>query len=197
MAKAINFGYAYGMWWKKFQMYALDNYDVVVTPKQAQASRVAYFDLYRKLPAYHTRQRNFAHRHGYVRSMFGRKRRLPRAMDTDDSYERGEAERQSINSPVQSFASDLNLAAAVELSERHSRSYFRIAGTVHDSILMYVRKDKLRMVVDDVLKTMSHPALLDEFEIHLSIPIEADVKIGPWSLGKSPEEYFHDKGHTS
>jgi uracil-DNA glycosylase family 4 len=188
-AKAINFGYAYGMWWKKFVIYAFDNYDVVVTPEQAQASRVAYFDLYRRLPTYHTRQRSFAGRHGYVRSMFGRKRRLPRAMDRDDSYEKGEAERQAINSPVQSFASDLNLAAAIELSNKHPRSYFRIAGTVHDSILMYVRKDKVRDVVPDILKVMSHPALIDEFEIELNVPIEADVKIGPWSLGVSPEEY--------
>jgi hypothetical protein len=44
-AKAINFGYLYGMWWKKFKMYARDNYGVKVTDEQAQASRKGFFEL--------------------------------------------------------------------------------------------------------------------------------------------------------
>lgn len=189
-AKAINFGYAYGMWWKKFIVYARDNYDVDVTPEQAQLSRESYFELYAKLPKWHQKQRGFAHRHGYVRSLFGRKRRLPDAMSNEDTPERGSAERQAINSPVQSFASDLNLAAALELSEVHSREYMHIVGTVHDAILFEIRVDKLREVVNDILRVMSAPKLLEEFNITLTVPIEAEVKIGPWSLGVSPEKYF-------
>lgn len=189
-AKAINFGFAYGMWWKKFVQYARDNYDVIVTDKQAEQSRESYFELYRKLQQYHQRQRSFARQNGYVKSLFGRKRRLPRAMDHEDTPERGSAWRQAINSPVQSFASDLNLAACLDLTNRHNRSYFKVCGTVHDAILMIVRVDKLREVVDDVLETMAHPPLMDEFGIKLRVPLEADVKIGPWSKGVSPKKYF-------
>jgi DNA polymerase-1 len=190
MAKAINFGYAYGMWWKKFVDYARDNYDVIVSDEQAQASRKSYFALYSKLPAWHKKQRDFAHRHGYVRSMFGRKRRLPHATGPDDDRQAQEAQRQAINSPVQSFASDLNLAAAIELAAKYDRSYFRIAGTVHDAILMYIRKDKLAEICPEVLKVMSHPKMLDDFDIELNVPIEADMKIGAWSMGVSPHKYF-------
>lgn len=115
-------------------------------------------------------------------------------MDREDTPERGSAWRQAINSPVQSFASDLNIAAALELRRLHNRSYFKICGTVHDAILMIVRVDKLREVTDDVLRIMSHPPLMDEFGIKLRVPLEADVKIGPWSKGVSPKKYFAAKG---
>lgn len=193
-AKAVGFGYVYGMWWKKFMTYARDTYDLVITEKEAQFSRESYFDLYRGLDKFHQRQRSFARQNGYVKSLFGRKRRLPRAMDREDTPERGSAWRQAINSPVQSFASDLNIAAALELRRLHNRSYFKICGTVHDAILMIVRVDKLREVTDDVLRIMSHPPLMDEFGIKLRVPLEADVKIGPWSKGVSPKKYFAAKG---
>jgi uracil-DNA glycosylase family 4 len=193
-AKAINFGYLYGMWWKKFIDYARDNYDVIVDDRQAQASRVSFFDLYRRLPDYHKKQRGFANRHGYVRSLFGRKRRLPHAQSWDDKMKRQEAERQAINSPIQSCASDLNLCSALELTRRHSSRYMRIVGTVHDSILIEVRKDKLRLVVADALRIMRKPAMLKEFDIVFKVPMEAEAKIGPWSLGIDPEKYYLREG---
>src|SRR3546814_9870951 len=55
-AKAINFGYLYGMWWKKFKIYARDNYGVNVTDDEAQASREAFFELYPGFPKWHARQ---------------------------------------------------------------------------------------------------------------------------------------------
>src|SRR3546814_6337004 len=67
-AKAINFGYLYGMWWKKFKIYARDNYGVNVTDDEAQASREAFFELYPGFPKWHERQRRFAQVNGYVRS---------------------------------------------------------------------------------------------------------------------------------
>lgn len=193
-AKAVGFGYLFGMWWKRFIDYARDSYDTIVTEKEAQESRITFFELYKGLPAWHKKQKQFANRNGYVRSMFGRKRRLPAAMSDADPMKKQEAERQSINSPVQSFASDLNLAAALELTERHSPRYFRIVGAVHDAVLVEVRKDKVKLVVDDILATMSHPALLDKFEIKLRVPVEAEAKIGPWSLGVSPEKYYKEHG---
>src|SRR3546814_2718334 len=55
---------------------------------------------------------------------------------------------------------------------------------LHDAILMWVRKDKVQHVWDRGLEIMSHPELLDDFEINLSVTIEADAKVGPWGAGK-------------
>jgi uracil-DNA glycosylase family 4 len=192
-AKAINFGYLYGMWWKKFKIYARDNYGVEVNDSEAQASREAFFELYPAFPEWHNKQRRFAQVNGYVRSLSGRKRRLPAATGGRDTPQRREAQRQAINSPVQSFANELNLMAALQMRKEFSRSWFRICGTVHDAILMWVRLDKVEQVYNRGLEIMSHPELLDDFEIEMSVPIEAEAKIGAWSTGKGLKKWLDEQ----
>lgn len=192
-AKAINFGYLYGMWWKKFKIYARDNYGVTVTDDEAQASREAFFELYPAFEEWHNKQRRFAQVNGYVRSLSGRKRRLPAAMGGRDSPERREAQRQAINSPIQSFANELNLMAALHMRKEFKRSWFRLVGTVHDAVLLEVRNDKIEYVHNKGLEIMSHPDLLDEFGIELSVPIEAEAKIGAWSKGKSLKKWLAEQ----
>ncbi len=189
-AKAINFGYLYGMWWKKFKIYARDNYGVTVNDNEAQASREAFFELYPAFPEWHNKQRRFAQVNGYVRSLSGRKRRLPAASGGRDTPERREAQRQAINSPVQSFANELNLMAALQMRKEFNWNWFRICGTVHDAILMWVRNDKVEEVYKRGLEIMSFPDLLTDFEITLNVPIEAEAKIGPWSLGTGLEKWL-------
>lgn len=188
-AKAINFGYLYGMWWKKFVIYARDNYGVKVTEEQAQQSRKDFFDTFTELDKWHERQRQFARRHGYVRTLTGRKRRLPDAMLKEDSPARGEAERQAINSPVQGFAAELNLMAALQLRREFPRSQLRICATVHDAILARAKNNVVAKATKRLLEIMSHPDLLDEFDIKLTVPVLAEAKLGPWSQGVSLEKW--------
>lgn len=192
-AKAINFGYLYGMWWKKFKIYARDNYGVDVTDHEAQASREAFFELYPGFPEWHDKQRRFAQVNGYVRSLSGRKRRLPKAMGGRDTPERREAQRQAINSPVQSFANELNLMAALQMRKEFKRSWFRLVGTVHDAVLIEVREDMVEHVYNRGLEIMSGPELLTDFEIELSVPIEAEAKIGAWSTGKGLKKWLAEQ----
>ena len=189
-AKAVNFGYLYGMWWKKFKIYARDNYGVNVTDEQAQDSRKAFFESYPDLPDWHNQQRRFARQFGYVRTLSGRKRRLPQAMSYDNTPERQEAERQAINSPVQSFANELNLMAAIQVRHEFPRSVMHIVGTVHDAILFEVRNDWVERVTIRTLEIMSQPKLLKDFEIELSVPIEAEAKVGAWGAGVSLKKWL-------
>ena len=184
-AKAVNFGYLFGMWWKKFMIYARDNYGVIVTEKQAQESRESFFDLYPEFEDWHEKQRKYARRNGYVNSLSGRKRRLPAAMSHVKTPERMEAERQAINSPVQSFANELNLMSLIQLREEFSRGVVKPVATVHDAILIEVREDWLERVHNRLLEIMRQPKLLKVLNINLSVPIEADAKVGPWGAGVS------------
>lgn len=188
-AKAINFGYLYGMWWKKFKMYARDNYGITINDEEAQASREAFFENYPDLEPWHKRQRKYVRRHGYVKSLSGRKRRLPAARSSEDTPERREAERQAINSPVQSFANEVNLMAAIQLSKEYGRKVVRICGTVHDAVLFRVRNDYVEEVYHRMLEIMRWPKLMDEFDIEMTVPIEADGEVGPWGKGKSLEKW--------
>lgn len=188
-AKATNFGYLYGMWWKKFIIYARDNYGVILTPEEAEESRNSFFELYQDLPCWHKRQQSFARRNGFVVSLSGRRRRLPDAMSRDKTPSRDGAWRQAINSPVQSFANELNLMSALQLREEYPRSIVKICGTVHDAILARVKRTHVVEVSERLLEIMRHPKMLDEFGIELKVPIEADLKIGPWSKGVSLKKW--------
>lgn len=188
-AKAINFGYLYGMWWKKFKIYARDNYGVTVTDEQAQASREFFFHTYSDYPKWHDRQKRYARNHGYVRTLSGRKRHLPAAQDIEDSYERAEAWRQAINAPVQSFANEINLMAALELRQKYGRNIVQICGTVHDSILARVKVGYAKEVGEKLLEIMKRPKLFDDFDIELSVPVLAEAKVGPWGAGISFDKW--------
>lgn len=189
--KAINFGFVYGMGWRKFKDYARDNYGVDFTDAECKKIRKHFFRLYAGLPAWHERQRSFARRNGYVRSLIGRKRRLPDAQlmgsghdwgkQTPEDARKAEAERQAINSPVQSLASDINLLAAVQLQEEFGDTdFFEFIGSVHDANLWLIREDKLPIVLPRIKAAMERPKKLDEWDIRMGVPMITEVEIGPW-----------------
>lgn len=188
-AKAVNFGYLYGMWWKKFKIYARDNYGVAVTDEEAQASRKFFFAHYKDFPKWHERQKRYARLNGYVSTLTGRKRRLPDAQRPQDDGFRQAAERQSINSPVQGFAAELNIMVALQLRKEFGRNRVRIVGTVHDAILMWVRPDWVKRVVKRYHEIVAEPDLFDVFEIEVDVPLEGDAKIGPWGKGVALEKW--------
>lgn len=184
--KAINFGFIYGMGWKKFMDYARDNYGQVFSEKEAQNTRKGFFRLYQDLPEWHKRQRLFVHKHGYVRNLIGRKRRLYEAQlpsNSENQMAIAQAERNSINSPVQSLASDVNLNAFIDICNKYSNDIVRPNGTIHDAIMLEVRNDYLDVVCKDLKNFMEHPSIFERLNVHFGIPIEAEVEIGPWSKG--------------
>lgn len=189
-AKALVFGLIYGMGWRTLIQSAKNDYDVELTEREAKAFRKLFFQLYADLEPWHEKQRKFVRRHGYVRSLSGRKRRLPDATKWGDSPQKGMAERQAINTPVQSFANDMNFMAMLEIREEFSRRKVVLTGTVHDSIHMWVRKKHIREVIPRILEIMSHPKMLDELGIKLGVPIEAEAEIGPWGSGKEYSEWL-------
>lgn len=187
-AKAINFGFIYGMYPKKFIETCKLKYGFEPTFEEAEAFREAYFTLYRGIPAWHDRVKSLVHIDGFVRSLSGRIRRLPGIHSTDKSI-RMEAERQAINSPVQGFIGDLKAMAAVEIHETVDRAWFKLVGEHHDALLAIAKRgEKRNAVLKQVKSIMRHPSILDKLGIQLTIPIEADLEIGPWGAGKKWEE---------
>lgn len=193
-AKAVNFGFVYGMGWKKFKIYARDNYGVDLTDKEAEQWREKFFDTYHSLPKWHSKQRRIVQSMGQVRSPIGRIRRLPDIYSTDKS-KKAEAERQSINSPVQGFGSDLTILGMSEImgnAQYYDPDYvldkdkFFVIGTVHDATLFEVRNDYLMEFCPRAKHILEHPKALGEvFHFESNVPIVADVAIGQsWGAGK-------------
>lgn len=183
-AKAINFGFIYGMGCKTFIEKAWEKYGIRFSMVEAKKIKKGYFQLYRKVTTYHERQERFGRRNGYVRSILGRKRRLPALLEGGGGYNYFESVRQAINAPIQGFVSDLNLMSAIELHNKLDSKEFRIVGTVHDNILMFGRNDCLEKIIPKIVKTMEDPKLLRDLNIQLRIPLISDLSYGPWSKGK-------------
>ena len=192
-AKAVGFGYCFGMWHKKFRLYARDTYGLDITERQAMESRQSFFQLYSHLEKWHNYQKRYVTEQGHVRGLDGQLRRLPAAQDRRDSPERQEAFRQAINSPVQGFASKINFMVLLQMAEEFSWSVFRPVATVHDAILAEVRDDHVEACASRVLEIMRRPTLFDVLDIELDVPIEGEVKIGPWGSGVSIDKWRKDK----
>lgn len=183
-AKSVNFGYLFGMGFKKYVDYAFDSYGVIVTMDEAKESRQRFFRTFSALPAWHERQRRLARSYGRVQSAIGRVRHLPDIYSDDDAV-KAEAERQAINSPVQSLASDMMLLALILLHAMMPPTEAFIVGTVHDSLLIQVREDVVDKWVKVIHETMEHLPLKQKFGVMLTVPIKVDVKVGPhWGEGE-------------
>jgi uracil-DNA glycosylase family 4 len=177
LAKAVNFGYLYGMYPAKFQKYAKINYGVDVTMAEAEVSREKYFQMFPDLLKWHERQRRMVHTHHSVSSPLGRVRHLPDIQSPDNSV-RMEAERQAINSPVQSCASDLTLFAMIQLQKRLKPSEAAMVMTLHDGIGFEIREDKVEHYAPIIKETMESLPISRTFGANLSVPIIADVEWG-------------------
>jgi DNA polymerase I-like protein with 3'-5' exonuclease and polymerase domains len=183
-AKGVNFGYVYGMWWVKFKKYAKTKFGVTLTDQQAKDFREAYFSLYSGLLPWHERTRQLVRDQGYVEYLSGRLRRLPEVY-AKYKEKAQEAERQAINSPIQGFGSgDLKLMAIIALREHFDPKIVQLKGEVHDSILSWVRTDKLKEVLPVMKDIMENPPLLKTFKIDLCVPLVVDVEYGPWGAGE-------------
>ncbi len=181
-AKAINFGFLYGMGATKFREYARDKYGQDLTMEEAIRFRQRFFDLYAELPRWHMKQRDIVKMYGQVRTLTGRIRHLPGVFSPSEGL-RASAERQAINTPVQSFASDLTLASVIEIYRTIPRDQCRIVGTVHDAILFEVRNEYIEEVTEQIKAIMEKPQIImEKFGIRLPVPLVSDleVKLGGW-----------------
>jgi len=185
-AKAVNFGFVYGMGVDKFIIYARDKYDVIFSYDEGEVIRERYFATYKGLRPWYKRQIRLARLNGYVRCLSGRIRHLNN-INSEDKRVRSYAERQSINSPVQGFASDITLMAAIEIHDTFPQDIVRLVGTVHDSILMEVKNEHLKKVVRKVHEIMKSPKLFETLEITPTVPVLADVSVGAWGSGIKEE----------
>jgi DNA polymerase-1 len=179
LAKAVNFGFLYGMGWEKFISYARDNYEVEVTEAEAKAYRAGFFRKWPRLVPWHERQRRLVNRYGRVQSPIGRVRHLQDVFSGDREV-RAEAERQAINSPVQSFASDLMLMSAVRLDGRLDPRVALIVGSIHDALLFQARLEQAARIASIIEHEMLNPPLKRWFGAELTVPIEVEIKEGKY-----------------
>lgn len=176
-AKAVNFGFIYGMSWRKFIGYAKTQYGVTFTEKEAKRIRDAYFTKYKGLARWHENTKKYVLKHGYVRSFSGLVRHLPMVKSSDE-YIQSEAIRQAINSPVQEFGSTLGVIALGRMNDEVNPEYMQIIGFIHDAIYAYVREEHLEWGLKTLGYYMESTPMQEWFGYTMRIPIKSDPSFG-------------------
>ena len=170
-----NFGFLYGMSAKTFVQYA-KNFGLNITEEDSEHLRENFFKAYPTLLTWHEDCKKYAQANGYTWSPIGRKRFLP-DINSSNFRARGQAERQSINSGVQGFASDMCTSALADIvfSDKIDHNRCIVLGSVHDAILFEIRDDYVEEVAPKLKYTMEHPSILEGLDI--PIPIIADAEV--------------------
>lgn len=195
-AKAVNFGYSYGMGALKFVTYARDEYNVRFSLEEAEAHRETYlFKEYPSIPRWHAREIAFARKYGYCRTPYGRLRMLP-DINSDDFRARGEAERRAINTPIQGASSDSTLLAGLISRQENfiDDDSAKIILFVHDELVVEVDEDKHEDVARNLHSCFVHGVpdrLKIDFAYKMKVPLLADVSVGK-NLAEMHELKFED-----
>ena len=168
-SKAVNFGLLYGMGATKLVLYAMANYGVSLTLKQAEQFRNKFFEAYPGLKRWHGLAYRDGQRMGYTCTLNGRRRYL----DPDKSYS------EWFNTPVQGTGADalkkslrrvcLDLQAAVGDAAR-------IVHHVHDEILVEVKDDPDTIAkVKEILEV----GMIESMQTMLKhVPVEVEAAVG-------------------
>ena len=133
-------------------------------------------------------QHKFAHKHGFVRTAFGRKYPLPDINSPDERFMK-KAERNAINGPVQGSSADITKSAmALIYKEFKARGWLEKAMmviTIHDELVFEIDGDILEEAIETILPIMTRNAYI--MSKRWPIPFTCDVEIGhswivPWDL---------------
>ena len=180
-AKAVNFGFLYGMWWVKFRQYAKTEYGIDFTEEEAKEIRENFFRTYPMLEQWHQDVQHIVRKNGYIRTYDGRIRHLPGVRSPDESVAK-QAMRQGINSPVQSIASDLGLMTLGRfipfLKSKGYDKWLRPCGFIHDAIVCIVRENMAAKAASLLKHFMENNPLEKWFGWTPEIPIIADAEVG-------------------
>lgn len=162
-AKSVSFGILYGMsQWGLAKDLNDKGRDAgsrrIWTPEECKGLISRFKEGYPTLIAWQTDLIRFARKHGYTYTCFGRRRYLP-GIKSDKWKLKSDAERQAINTPVQSAGSDFMMAGVVNMDQNLDHDKFRFCATVHDSVVCEVREGYLDEFVQIAKGCLEEPRI--------------------------------------
>lgn len=182
-AKQICFGIIYGIQKKLLAVKLSDpKAGIIVTPDEAQQQLNEFFQEHPKIKKFMINQEKVLIEHGYIKSLFGRKRRLPQVY-SDNEQEAAYAVRLSVNMPCQSAASDMTLFASI-LNYWKMRQgilpYMPETCTVHDAVYYLADPQDVNVwVVYNIWETCRNPDTKKYFGFEINdVSMSMDITIG-------------------
>ncbi len=166
-AKAVNFGIVYGQ-----SRYGLAS-SLGISPFEAQNFIDMYFAAYPGVKEYMEETIKFAYAHGYVETLYGRKRYLSSGLMSTNGKIQESAQRAAINAPIQGTAADVMKIAMVRLQDDFTKNNIKskIIIQVHDELVIETVNTELEDVKLSVKKAM-------ELNQPFLVPLKVDIYAG-------------------
>jgi DNA polymerase-1 len=156
-AKAVNFGFLYGMGARRFVDYARDKFDLEVTLDEAKRYREGFFKIYPGVRQWHYQVGEACDRGEDVAfTMLGRPRKLGLQKGRyTDRYE--PVFTEATNHPVQGSAADALKLTIARLWETRDECPGNplLVGMVHDEIILEVDEDHCEEATGWLMRCMS------------------------------------------
>ena len=154
-AKTANFGIIYGI--SVFGLAERMN----VERKEAKELIDGYFETYPQIQDYIEKSKQFAKAHGYMETVFHRKRYLP-DINSHNATVRGYAERNAVNAPIQGSAADIIKVAMARIYQRLKSNNLKtkLLLQVHDELNFSVPTEEKVLVEKIVSEEMEHAYLM-------------------------------------
>jgi DNA polymerase-1 len=165
-AKAVNFGIVYGI--SAFSLAA----DINVLPKEAREYINSYLEKYSGVREYMSSIVESAKKHGFVSTLFGRRRYLPE-LKSSNFNTRSFGERVALNMPIQGTAADIMKIAMINVSRRlrDEELSAKLILQVHDELIVECPEGESSLVSLVLREEMENAA-------KLSVPLVAETRVG-------------------
>lgn len=165
-AKAINFGIVYGI-----SQYGLAK-QIGTTPEIAKKYIDSYFAAMPEIKLYMEKTIDFAHKHGFVLTPYGRKCAISGINDKNQRLV-SFAERAAINAPIQGGAADIIKKAMIWVNARlrEQKLKTKMLLQVHDELIFEAPEDEIEQAQALIKDTMENVVCFD-------IPFIAETGIG-------------------
>ena len=166
-AKAVNFGIVYGI-----SDFGLSN-NLGITRKRAKEFIEKYLETFKGVDKYMTDIVEFAKEHGYVETLYNRRRSLPEINAKNKIIANFNA-RIAMNTPIQGTAADIIKIAMISAYNyiEESKVDAKLLLQVHDELIFDVSKDILEEFTDKMVTIMEEAANLD-------VKLKAEASSGP------------------
>eukprot|EP00977_Amphora_coffeiformis_P011483 scaffold2767_cov177-Amphora_coffeaeformis.AAC.57 len=151
-AKTLNFSIAYGK-----TAHGLSQ-DWGVSPTEAGEMLQKWYDARPEVRDWQQGVKQTARAHGYTRTLMGRYRNLPDAMKKDRKLS-GQAERASINTPIQGGAADIAMMAMnkINQSQKLKDLGWILLLQIHDEVILEGPEETAEEAFEEVLQCMEQP----------------------------------------
>jgi DNA polymerase-1 len=171
-AKGFNFGVIYGRGYKSIAE------ELGMSEEEAKDTVKRYFEMFSGLAEWLEKVKRFAKRNGYVRTMFGRYRRID--VGSDERWV-----QKAVNTPVQSAASDVagQFVWDLVLRLREEGLKAKVVNFIHDAVLIDCPVEEMELVKDIISEEVREIELPDE----KFIDFEVEMAVGK-SWGECKEE---------